>query len=90
MRERGEVLREFAEKHNTECHCSDCFEVAMENTMDDMADEIVRLREALDAATRVTDEMVDAMSQHVYQYALTTLADIRAGLTAALGGPRDE
>ena len=32
----------------------------------------------------VTEAMVEAMSRHVYQYALTTHADIRAGLTAAL------
>jgi hypothetical protein len=41
---------------------------------------------ALTPAPRVvvTEAMVEAMSRHVYQYALTTHADIRAGLTAAL------
>jgi len=47
------------------------------------------LRARLATATRVTDEMVEVMSRHVYQYALTQQADIRAGLTAALEVPRD-
>jgi hypothetical protein len=71
-----------------------------------MADEIVRLREAHAAATRVTDEMVERAAKALYlcgdlshwgtweqeiaRYKKTYYEDARAILAAALEGPRDQ
>jgi hypothetical protein len=92
MREREEVLREF--------YRADAFWSSV-----DMADEIVRLREALAAATRdtyVTEAMADAAFQSfvhcVYTFGVLELTaaeedsirgGIRSAITAALEVPRD-
>ncbi len=69
--------------------------LAASPTPEALADALVAMRRdetaalltamrACQRSPRVTDAMVEAMSEHIYQYALTNRADIRAGLEAAL------
>jgi hypothetical protein len=78
------ALRDAVDKHNAATKYE-----ALSAELDELARNVesaLLASLALTPAPRVvvTEAMVEAMSRHVYQYALTTHADIRAGLTAAL------